>query len=160
MGPSLDPKPALDALSAASILHSGSPVSQPQIESLFDTLRPVDPPFLLGAWAPGYVNVQSDAAQRTNDLLRGMRWAGKDFHSEDDVDALMLWGDAGREAGGHKARLREIKSRGTVTTAMIYDDAPIIDTFKRVTDDLVLGMMDHKDEQYPRNYMFYLERLK
>jgi hypothetical protein len=41
-----------------------------------------------------------------------------------------------------KARIRLIEHRGSVTAAMIYDDLPIIDVFRRVDENTLLGLMD------------------
>ena len=41
-----------------------------------------------------------------------------------------------------KARLRTIEHRGVSTAAMVYDALPIIDVFRRIDDDAVLGLMD------------------
>jgi len=43
-----------------------------------------------------------------------------------------------------KARLRMVEHRGTISAAMIYDDLPIIDVFRRVDDDCLLGLMDRR----------------
>jgi len=42
----------------------------------------------------------------------------------------------------HRARLRAVEHRGVVTAAMVYDHLPIIDFFRRVDDDTLLGVMD------------------
>ena len=42
----------------------------------------------------------------------------------------------------HRARLRPVEHRGVVTAAMVYDHLPIIDFFRRLDDDNVLGVMD------------------
>lgn len=42
----------------------------------------------------------------------------------------------------HRARLRAVDHRGVVTAAMVYDHLPIIDVFRRVDDDTLLGVMD------------------
>ncbi|WP_278262389.1 DUF4334 domain-containing protein [Nocardia sp. AG03] len=56
----------------------------------------------------------------------------------------------------HRARLREVEHRGVVTTAMVYDHLPIIDVFRRVDSDTVLGLMDFRDR--PEPYFFVLVR--
>jgi hypothetical protein len=56
----------------------------------------------------------------------------------------------------HRARLRELRHRGVVTAAMVYDDLPIIDVFRRVDDDTVLGAMDLRGVAQP--YFFVLQR--
>lgn len=53
------------------------------------------------------------------------------------------------------ARLRVIDWNGQATAAMIYDRLPIVDMFKRVSPDLLLGLMDARG--YPP-FFFSLER--
>jgi len=55
-----------------------------------------------------------------------------------------------------KARLREVTHRGVVTAAMVYDSLPIIDLFRRVSDDVLLGAMDMRG--LPSPYLFVLRR--
>ena len=55
-----------------------------------------------------------------------------------------------------KARLREVTHRGVVTAAMVYDSLPIIDVFRRVSDDVRLGAMDMRG--LPTPFLFVLRR--
>lgn len=55
----------------------------------------------------------------------------------------------------HRARLRLISHRGTVSAAMVYDDLPIIDHFRWLGDAL-LGSMDQRGARRP--LFFLLER--
>ena len=57
-----------------------------------------------------------------------------------------------------KARLREIRYRGAVTAAMIYDDLPIIDIFRKIDDTTVLGVMDLKGKMGEKGYFFLLQK--
>lgn len=56
----------------------------------------------------------------------------------------------------HSARLRDVEHRGVVTAAMVYDDLPIIDVFRAVDADTLLGVMDYR--VHPAPYFFVLER--
>ncbi|MEU1209405.1 DUF4334 domain-containing protein [Nocardia sp. NPDC005825] len=56
----------------------------------------------------------------------------------------------------YRARIRDLEHRGVMTAAMIYDGLPIIDIFRRVDDDTVLGLMDQRDVDQP--YFFVLTR--
>lgn len=49
------------------------------------------------------------------------------------------------------ARVREVRSRGVLTAAIVYDRLPVVDAFRRVDDDTVLGLMDLRgmDEPFP-----------
>jgi hypothetical protein len=53
------------------------------------------------------------------------------------------------------ARLRHVTYRGVATAAMVYDRQPIIDLFRAVTPDLMLGLMDWRG--YPP-FFFTLRR--
>lgn len=55
-----------------------------------------------------------------------------------------------------KARLRNLEYRGSVSATMIYDDIPVMDTFVKIDDNRVLGVMDLKGQPLP--YFFGLER--
>lgn len=48
-----------------------------------------------------------------------------------------------------RARLRMIEHRGRVTAAMLYDDLPINDVFRKVDDNTLLGIMDLKGMTQP-----------
>ena len=54
-----------------------------------------------------------------------------------------------------RARLRAVTYRGVTTAAMVYDHLPIIDCFRRVDDDTVLGAMDIRGAA---PFFFQLER--
>ena len=55
-----------------------------------------------------------------------------------------------------KARLRTLEHRGVTTAAMIYDALPIIDVFRRLSDDVRLGLMDLRGLADP--FFFVLRR--
>lgn len=54
------------------------------------------------------------------------------------------------------ARLRMMEYRGVVSATMIYDSQPIMDSFRRVDDDTVLGVMDYRE--MPQPFFFVLRR--
>lgn len=54
------------------------------------------------------------------------------------------------------ARLRMTSFRGRLSASMIYDDVPIVDVFRRVDADTVLGLMDMKGLERP--FFFVLRR--
>ena len=58
--------------------------------------------------------------------------------------------------GRSRARLRMLQFRGQVTAAMVYDDVPIQDVFRRIDEDTVLGLMDCKGMEQP--FFFLLRR--
>jgi hypothetical protein len=54
------------------------------------------------------------------------------------------------------ARLRAVQHRGVTTAATVYDTLPIIDVFRRVGPDVVIGAMDMRG--LPAPFFFLLER--
>ncbi|MDF1630118.1 MAG: DUF4334 domain-containing protein [Alcanivoracaceae bacterium] len=55
-----------------------------------------------------------------------------------------------------RARLRMIEYRGKTSAAMLYDDLPINDVFRKLDDNTVLGIMDLKGMAQP--FFFQLKR--
>jgi hypothetical protein len=55
-----------------------------------------------------------------------------------------------------QARMRMIEHRGVLTAAMVYDRQPIIDAFRRVGPDVLVGAMDLRG--LPRPFLFVLRR--
>jgi hypothetical protein len=55
-----------------------------------------------------------------------------------------------------KARLRAVEHRGVLTAAMLYDALPVVDVFRRVSADTLLGLMDLRG--LPRPFLFVLRR--
>jgi|SRR5690625_3409892 len=57
-----------------------------------------------------------------------------------------------------KARLRMMNYRGKTTAAMFYDQLAIIDVFRKVDDDTVMGIMDCKHDSSDKSFFFILEK--
>lgn len=55
-----------------------------------------------------------------------------------------------------KARVRMVEYRGKLSATMIYDCLPINDTFRKVDDNTLLGLMDFKWMEKP--FFFVLKR--
>lgn len=55
-----------------------------------------------------------------------------------------------------RARLRMTNYRGKSSATMIYDQVPVLDVFRKIDDDTVLGLMDLKGIQRP--FFFILQR--
>ncbi|MDP1776604.1 MAG: DUF4334 domain-containing protein, partial [Moraxellaceae bacterium] len=55
------------------------------------------------------------------------------------------------------AQLRMVEYRGVSTATMIYDKHPIMDHFRQIDANTVLGVMDKKGDSMP--LYFYLQRL-
>lgn len=128
-----------------------------EVWELFDELKPIGPDHFTGAWKGGSVNTNHP----TEGKMEALKWAGKDFRSTEDVDPIMVYKEDGSRAwnedwgharvsnswglccvlvlGEYKLtlyppKLRPMQYRDGITTAMIYDDKPIIDYFKYVNE--------------------------
>ncbi|MEO1068581.1 MAG: DUF4334 domain-containing protein, partial [Cyanobacteria bacterium J06638_6] len=55
-----------------------------------------------------------------------------------------------------QARLRMVEHCGKVSATMIYDNLPINDSFRKVDDSTVMGLMDFK--LVPQPFFFMLRR--
>ncbi|MFN9870463.1 MAG: DUF4334 domain-containing protein [Cyanobacteriota bacterium] len=55
-----------------------------------------------------------------------------------------------------QARLRRVDHRGISTAAMIYDNLPIVDVFRRIDEQTLLGLMDARG--IPQPFFFLLRR--
>lgn len=56
-------------------------------------------------------------------------------------------------------QVREIKYRGLVTVGMIYDNSPIVDSFRYTDENTVLGAIENKNVENNRPVWFYMKRL-
>lgn len=56
--------------------------------------------------------------------------------------ALMRFGQRALRTRKHRARLRDVEFRGVLSAAMVYDHLPIIDVFRQVDEDTLMGVMD------------------
>ena len=56
----------------------------------------------------------------------------------------------------HRARLRHVEYRGKVSAAMVYDQIAVIDHFRALDENTLLGAMDLRNS--PQPYFFLLER--
>jgi hypothetical protein len=110
---------------------------------VFAGLGAVAPGSLLGTWRGGLFDESEPMAAR----LVKMRWYGKRFNDTENVEPLLCLDDKDEIYsfdGMGMARLREMSHQGVVSAAMVYDTQPIIDHFRRIDDDHVMGAMDAK----------------
>lgn len=154
-------------------------VTPEEATALFDSLETIPTEFLLGEWKGGELATGHPSDGR----LASSGWYGKTFRAVNDVDPLRYTAKAGGTFAGdpvkcvtsptlrdacitdHQeeaetkqpgARLRVVEFRGKTSAAMVYNNLPIIDHFRKVDEDTVLGAMDVPTPG--PNYFFYLQR--
>jgi Domain of unknown function (DUF4334)/GXWXG protein len=136
-------------------LAAAEPASLDDVLAFYDELAPVAVEDMLGEWDGGVVPTGHPGEAQ----LDGLRWAGKAFRGADDVDPIVVLDDGGARVASDvmgSATLRRVEYRGVVTATMVYDRHAIFDHFRRVSPDVVLGVMDRKGEQRP--LVFFLSR--
>ncbi len=136
---------------------------------LFDALDPIDPTEMIGTWKGS----ELPSGHPMDGWLEKTGWYGKAFHSAEHVDPLLFKSPFGKPFPLHPfppalivnllndargaARLRKMEWRGKTSAVMIYDQLPIQDHFRKVNDDVLMGMMDCKGMNRP--YFFLLARV-
>jgi len=115
------------------------------LEAFFDTLPEITNIEILGEWKGGYITSGSviDLSLKNYGFYG---WIGKHYAGENKVKALMhqFFGLKFNFPVIGNARIREIRFRGKVSTGMIYNHLPIIDHFRRVDENTLMGAMDLK----------------
>ncbi|NNB84341.1 DUF4334 domain-containing protein [Corallococcus exiguus] len=145
--------------------------------ALFDSLPAVDVGFMRGTWQ----GREFQTGHPLDGLLASTGWYGKQFIDAESVHPLLFYTEdrktvfpvdprkwpspelagpvaphrAAVETGQFKARLRMLEFRGRLSATMVYDDRPILDVFRKVDRDTLLGLMDAR-EMPP--YFFVLRR--
>lgn len=158
-------------------------ITQEEAFEFFDSLESISVDEMLGQWS----GREMSTGHPMEGLLSLSGWYGKRFESEENVFPLVMKGSDGvffnlkptimnysiprsiiplsmklfrpfLSMDKSAARLRVIEHRGKKTSAMIYDSVGIIDIFRKVDENTVLGIMDFKNADTPASYFFVLER--
>lgn len=144
-------------------LRDACHASPTDLDELWSHLRPVKVDEILEHWRGGDFATGHVAST----VLAKVRWHGKWFDGPLDVTPIVCRNDADelyaneKAAGGGGASLWPVEFRGEVTATMVYDRMPVVDHFKRIDDDTLMGIMNGKLESafgVGELYYFWLER--
>ncbi|MFA5677179.1 MAG: DUF4334 domain-containing protein [Pseudomonas sp.] len=133
------------------MIASGQAYSAETLMPLFKQLQPVDTDFMVGTWKGGKFDggIEPDP----------INWYGKRFTSTTHVEPLLVTNAEGEIVTYDRlgaAQMRHVEFDGTVSAALIYDSQPIMDYFRKVNDDVVIGLGDIKGK--PTDFFFHLTR--
>jgi hypothetical protein len=131
-------------------------VALPEVLRLFDALPAVDPEAMIGDWSGELI----PTGHPGEDRLQALGWVGKSFRAADDVDPIVSVGEDGARVANPvlgSASLRRVEYRGVSTATMVYDSHPVLDHFRGIDADTVVGLMDAKGDPAPM--AFLLRRL-
>lgn len=134
---------------------------------LFDNLPTISESDILGKWKGGYFATQHPG----NKILKEIKWFGKWYRNKLDAIPLICYDSTGKLYSsnimrlGH-ASLWDVVFREKLSAAMLYDDAPIFDHFRKVDENTLMGVMcgeitDDSPEIIKNggDYFFYLKRI-
>lgn len=144
-------------------LRAAERVEPADLDALWSGLAPVTVEEVLGAWRGG----DFSTGHLASSVLGRIRWHGKRFDGPLDAHPLICRDEEGRlysetaAAGGGGASLWPVEFRGETTATMVYDRMPVLDHFKKVDADTLMGIMNGKLEAafgVADLYYFWLER--
>ncbi|MAU84161.1 DUF4334 domain-containing protein [Gordonia sp. Z-3] len=144
----------------AALVAATGVVDDAELDAVWAALETMRPEEMFGAWKGG----EFTTGHPVNGMLEKAGWYGKTFVSRSDVQPLVCRGEDGKlfsdkKLGKGEASLWAIEFRGEVTASMVYDGQPVIDHFKRVDANTVMGIMNGKGGVVDgRHLYFYLER--
>lgn len=133
------------------MIDSGEAYPASELLPLYEQLEPVSVEFMLGSWKGG----KFDGGTEPDPI----NWYGKRFDSAKHAEPLMV-----RTADGSvqpytalgAAQLRMVEFGGKVSASLIYDKQPIMDYFRKIDDNRVIGLGDIKGK--PTDFFFHLTR--
>ncbi|RFU32319.1 hypothetical protein B7463_g4044, partial [Scytalidium lignicola] len=128
------------------------------LESIVNKLKPATINLLTrdgGEWRGG----DFDTGNPSEGELAKIRWAGKTFHSADDVEPIVLYNAKGERVWAEefgRGSLQMVERNGMKTTGLVYENRPIVDFFYYVNDNMVAGVMDNGELGRFARYHYYL----
>jgi hypothetical protein len=134
-----------------AIIESGEACPNDRLAPIWEQLEPISADAMIGMWTGGLF----DGGAGPDPL----RWYGKRFVSREHVDPLMCRNKDGEIYSYEKlglAQLREMTYAGVTSASLIYDKQPIMDYFRKVSDDVVVGRGETKGN--PDDLFFHLTR--
>jgi hypothetical protein len=133
------------------LIESNEACAPSTLLELYDQLEPINAGEIIGTWKGG----RFDGGKSPDPI----NWYGKRFVSATHVEPLLCWAADGSVYSFEKlglAQLREVRFRGKVSASLIYDQQPIMDYFRKVTEDVIVGLGDIKGK--PTDFFFHLTR--
>lgn len=139
-----------------TIINSKTKLSRSNLDQFYSTLSPVKLEDMPGKWR-GYYIPTGSIFDHFLKKFPAFHWYGKNFITSNKVHALVMnfFGLKWSVPLLGSAVIRNLEFRGKHSVAMIYNYLPIIDHFRKVDDEHIMGIMTVKDrcEVY-----FYLTR--
>jgi hypothetical protein len=136
-------------------------VDTAELDAIWTAMETVRSEDILGRWKGD----EFHTGHKMNGQLQLARWYGKFFNSVDNVDPIVCYDDQGNlfsnnELSRGGASLWDVEFRGEVTATMVYDGQPVLDHFKTVDANTLMGIMNGKHLRTANSYFYFiLERV-
>lgn len=135
------------------IIQNGEGCPAETLMPLFEQLEPASANFMIGQWHGG----KFDGGKEPDPI----NWYGKRFESPTHVEPLLCRKEDGTVYAWEEwgaAQLREVVFGSKVQACLIYDKMPMMDYFRKVSEEIVIGLGDIKGR--PTDFFFWLKRDK
>jgi hypothetical protein len=132
-------------------------IPQAEFDALWATLPTVHIDVLRGLWQGGLFDTDHPHNRRP-----GVNpWYGKYFAGNDDARPdVSRNADGGLYVSESHGSLWMVEFRGELTAALVYDQLPVLDHFKQVSDDSLLGVMNRQEDREADSWLyFWLDRV-
>jgi len=135
----------------AERIESGKAYAEQDLWADYLALEPIKPAEIMGTWRGGKFD-----GGTTPDPIN---WYGKRFNSMENVEPLLITNPDGSIGVFDKlgpARLREVEFKGKVSSTIIYNNMPIMDYFRKIDDDTIIGWGEVAGDT--PDFFFWLKR--
>lgn len=132
-------------------------VDPADLDEIWSALQPIGCQDVLGRWKGD----EFHTGHKMNGLLQSARWYGKFFDSINQVEPIVCYDDDGNLFSNNElslggASLWDVEFRGEVTATMVYDGQPVLDHFKRVDANTLMGIMNGKRQRANSSYLYFI----
>lgn len=132
-------------------------MSTTELDDIWAALEAVRSQEIVGRWKGD----EFHTGHKMNGMLAGARWYGKFFDSVDEVEPIVCYDADGNLFSNHElslggASLWDVEFRGEVTATMVYDGQPVLDHFKKVDENTLMGIMDGKRQRASGSYYYFI----
>lgn len=132
-------------------------VNTTELDDIWAALPTVRSAEIVGHWKGD----EFHTGHKMNGMLAAARWYGKFFDSIDDVSPIVCYDEDGNlfsnnELSKGGASLWDVEFRGEVTATMVYDGQPVLDHFKCVDENTLMGIMDGKRQRATGSYLYFI----
>ncbi|MFH1455007.1 MAG: DUF4334 domain-containing protein [bacterium] len=129
------------------IISQKEKISYKELDEFFASLEPIKIDEMIGEWKIGYFFTDG-IGSKWEIFIRNfpiIRPYSKKFLDQNNVKAWVYrFFGIKFSIPGASAILRKVEFRNKVSTSMIYNYLPMIDNFRKVDDNTVMGIMETK----------------